>query len=243
MIDINVHVGTCGDLYYPPGFVSNLMESLEAEAYALSSLSMAHGLISLGIDEMRWASSHDFKALPILSIPDPVTPGQLGQLTSCGIRWRGVMLTLNRASSPLQHTLNAIRMSELYGVPLILRSDGTTINTPSILSLIESHPGVDFILSGPASYQEISAIILSHSNINLDTSHLPLDTLSHLVSQGLSHRLLWGSGLCASACCHDAEGMIDTVEESLDFLREQSSAHDFRLITRYNAIRLFKIEV
>lgn len=245
--DIHIHVGQFCDEYYPPSTIQKLMRQTHVDYYAVSSTTMCEENYPKVLDEMQELIYLDGdKVLPMMWITPKGLKGNIAWFLESDIKWRCLKV------HPFLHQQDWMpggeQFNEVIGiarelqVPLLIHTGNEACcQCGKYEPLIVDNPDIDFILAHGRPLKQVIPILKSYPNAYADSAFMPLEDMSRLMQEGLSHKLLWGTDMCIPKHFYPKEDMAEYYQRKLTAFRGVCTREQFEQVTYKNALSVFKL--
>lgn len=249
VIDCHIHVGQFCDLYFAPSTIHQLLEQMNVAFYVVSSTTMCEENYSKVLDELQELVELDGnKVLPVMWITPEGLNGHIAWFLESNIQWRCLKV------HPFLHQQDWMpggeQFNEVIGiarelqVPLLIHTGNEACcQCGKYEPLIVDNPDIDFVLAHGRPLKQVIPILKSYPNAYADSAFMPVEDMSRLMQEGLSHKLLWGTDMCIPKHFYPQEDMANYYLRKLNAFKKISSQNEFEQVTFRNAVELFKIKI
>lgn len=249
IIDTHVHVGQYFDQYISPIAISQLMNRLPVEHYAVSSTSTCEENYPKVLDELQELIELDGeKVLPVMWITPEGLKGNIAWFLESAIKWKCLKV------HPFLHQSDwlpngtqfreVIDIAKELRVPVLIHTGNEDCCwSGKYEEMIADNPDVNFILAHGRPLDQAAKLTCKYGNAYADSAFMPVEDMAYLVVSGLSSKLLWGTDMCIPGHFYPDQDMAEYYLRKLKAFRKVcSTEEDFNRITFKNATKLFSLE-
>lgn len=248
LIDSHVHVGQFFNNYYSPSDISQLMNDVGVDYYAVSSTTMCEENYIKVLDELHELIALDGeRALSVMWITPEGLKGNIAWFLESDIKWR--CLKVHPELHPNDWNPCGEQFKEVIDIaielklPILIHTGNKDCSKCSRYErVIANNPDVPFILAHGRPLADAKHIVSSYNNVYVDTAFMPVEDIVELVNSRMASNVLWGTDMCIPSHFYPQGDMRLYYNEKLSKLRNCCTNEQFTLVTYENSRRLFSIK-
>lgn len=248
VIDTHVHVGQFYDNYFSPKYVLKLMQTLEVNAFFVSSTTICEENYEKYIHEMEELVSIDPKYVyPIMWITPEGLKGNIAWYIESNIIWKCVKIHpfLHRGvwEPSDSRMIEVVEIAKELNLPLLIHTgNDKCCNAGKYEPVIKDYPEVTFILAHGRPAEESVSLMKHYENVYVDSAFMDIEEMLYIIENGRADRFLWGSDMCIPKYFSPDLNLVDYYNGILKQLRNRLSPQIYDFITYKNAKSLFKVD-
>lgn len=247
LVDSHIHVGQFTSFYISPNDISQLMDKIGVDCYAVSSTTICDENYEKVVSELHELIQLDGKkVLPVMWITPEGLKGNIAWFLESNIPWRCLKIhpELHPDDWPVAGNLmiEVIDIARELSLPLLIHTGNKeSCYAHKYESLYHTHPDITFILAHGRPNDEAIRMVQEYTNVFVDSAFMPIDEMKKFVDKGLCNKLLWGTDMCIPKHFFPKINLESYYMEKISAFRAISTEDEFNQVTHRNAMRVFKI--
>lgn|GEM_PF-639041 len=247
LIDSHVHVGQFTSFYISPIDLSQLMNKIGVDYYAVSSTTICDEDYQKVLSEIYELIRLDGeKVLPVMWITPEGLKGNIAWFLESNIPWRCLKihpyLHPNDWKPDGEQIQEVIDIARELSLPLLIHTGNESYCCASRFEeLYQLNPDITVILAHGRPNEEAVRIAQNYNNVFIDSAFMSIREMKIFIDNDISHKLLWGTDMCIPKHFYpDVDLKIYYQNKFTEFSSICNEA-DYNNITYRNAAKIFKI--
>lgn len=248
LIDSHIHVGQFNSFYISPIDLSQLMNKIGVDYYAVSSTTICDEDYKKVLSEIYELIQLDGeKVLPIMWITPESLKGNIAWFLESNIPWKCLKI------HPYLHpdgwkpdgelVQEVIDIARELSLPLLIHTGNESYCYASRFEeLYQQHPDIRFILAHGRPNNEAICLAKQYDNVFVDSAFMPIHEMKMFIDNDISHKLLWGTDMCIQKHFYPDVDMQTYYRDKLEAFRAICNNDKFYQVTSHNAMKVFQIQ-
>ena len=247
LIDSHIHVGQFNSFYISPIDLSQLMNKIGVDYYAVSSTTMCDEDYQKVLSEIYELIRLDGeKVLPVMWITPEGLKGNIAWFLESNIPWRCLKihpyLHPNDWKPDGEQIQEVIDIARELSLPLLIHTGNESYCYASRFEeLYQQHPDIRFILAHGRPNNEAICLAKQYDNVFVDSAFMPVEEMKSFVDNNLSNKLLWGTDMCIPKYFYPDVDLKTYYQSKLNKFRSICNEEEFKNVTYRNSMKVFQI--
>lgn len=247
LIDSHIHVGQFNSFYISPIDLSQLMNKIGVDYYAVSSTTICDEDYKKVLSEIYELIQLDGeKVLPIMWITPESLKGNIAWFLESNVPWKCLKI------HPYLHpdgwkpdgelVQEVIDIARELSLPLLIHTGNESYCYASRFEeLYQQHPDIRFILAHGRPNNEAICLAKQYDNVFVDSAFMPVEEMKSFVDNNLSNKLLWGTDMCIPKYFYPDVDLKTYYQSKLNKFRSICNEEEFKNVTYRNSMKVFQI--
>ena len=249
LVDSHIHVGQFTSFYISPNDISQLMDKIGVDCYAVSSTTICDENYEKVVSELHELIQLDgSKVLPVMWITPEGLKGNIAWFLESNIPWRCLKIhpELHPDDWPADENLmiEVIDIARELSLPLLIHTgNNDCCHANKYEALYQNNPDITFILAHGRPNIEAIRLAKQYDNVFVDSAFMPIYEMQTFLDNHISNKLLWGTDMCIPKHFFSHVNLRTYYQDKLAAFRKICTEEEFNNVTYRNAYRVFKISL
>lgn len=248
IFDAHIHVGQFFDIYTSPKCLTNFLDGVGVEKFAVSSTTICEGNYQKVLNELEHLYELvEDRMFPVLWIlPKMFDDGGLEMFLVSKLKWKCLkihpQLHPNEWKPQGKNMRKLMQLAQNLNLPILIHtSDFDICHAGLYLQLAKRYSGIKIILAHGRPIDETISVMKACENVYTDTAFMPTENIVALCNAGLADRVLWGTDYPIPKYYFRRKSMSKYYNSLIKSLNNAVSQSEFEKITYKNFNVLFGV--